>query len=108
MSVFDPSSLESTSNVSPTTPCRMAPIRFMSGPGHAMPRASIVLSICTVLISNSSHEKDLAVAGRGHECGDALDAVHDRVEVGPRQVEHVHRQRAGLDVDVADLLRLLE
>src|SRR5579859_2699269 len=51
MSVLEPSSLERTSNVWPTWPWRMAPMRFISGPGHAMPLASIVLSIATVLMS---------------------------------------------------------
>src|SRR5690348_14831502 len=109
MSVFEPSSLDSTSKTWPTWPCRMAPIRFISGPGQAMPLASIVFSIWAVLIrSPPSHEHDLAVRGRGHERGYTLDPVDEGIEVLFREVKHVHRERAGLDVDVANVLRLLQ
>ena len=48
----------------------------------------------------------LALAGGQPEGGHALDAIDQRVEVVGTQVEKVHRERAGLDIDSADLLRL--
>ena len=54
MSVFDPSSLESTSITSPTSPSRIAPMRLISGPGHGMPRASIDRVTFAVVISLTS------------------------------------------------------
>ena len=57
---------------------------------------------------SSLDEDDLAVAGIEEEGGDALHAVDERVEVGSVEMEQVHRQRAGLDVDAAELLGLAE
>src|SRR5689334_19786902 len=56
----------------------------------------------------SSDEHDGAVAGLEMERRDSLDAVDERVEVGRPEMEQVHRQRAGLDVDAAEVLGLTE
>jgi hypothetical protein len=53
-------------------------------------------------------EDDLAVLGRNMEGGDALDPIDQRVELLRFQPQQVHRQRAGLDVDLADVLCLAE
>ena len=54
-----------------------------------------------------SDERDGAV-GLHEERGDAPDAVDHRVEVVLRDAEHLHRVGAGVDVDLADVLRLTE
>ncbi len=49
-------------------------------------------------------EEDLAVADGEVEGGHALGAVDQLVEVVLGDLEHVHRERAGLDLDAAELL----
>src|ERR1700674_479138 len=56
----------------------------------------------------SSDEYDLAFRGRGHESGDAFDSVNQTIQVLALQMEHVHGQRARLDVDHAHVLRLAQ
>jgi len=53
-------------------------------------------------------EDDVAVAGVDVEGGHALDPVHERIEVVLLDLEDVHRERAGLDIDLAELLRLAQ
>src|ERR1035437_1097850 len=109
MSVLEPSSLDRTSKTLPTSDRRMAPIRAISGPGQAMPRASMdsVISIVAMLISVTSDEDDGA-GGRSHERRHSLHAVHEWIQVVFGQLESLHREGAGLDVDLADVLRLGE
>src|SRR6266511_2107184 len=83
MSVAEPASLDQTSTTAPTSRWRIAPISDSSGPGQAIPRASITWSVVTwlIVISSVSDEDELAVGGE-HEGGDTLHVVHQRVEVG--------------------------
>src|SRR5205823_8873748 len=111
MSVLEPASLETTANVSPTAPARMAPMSVMSGPGQAMPRASMVFVMAiSVSVMSVSPLDECDRAGRRvrHERGDSLDVVDEWVEVIGRDLEELHRQGAGVDLDVADVLRLAE
>src|SRR6476660_4748520 len=104
MSVFDPASLESTAKVSPTAPARMAPMSVMSGPGQAMPRASIVLVIwmsVSVIADLLSDERDRARRRVRHEGGDALDVVDERIEIVGGDVEELHGERACVDLHIA-------
>src|SRR6266511_2568870 len=82
MSVAEPASLDQTSTTAPTSRWRIAPISDSSGPGPAIPRASITWSVVTwlIVISSVSDEDELAVGGE-HEGGDTLHVVHQRVEV---------------------------
>src|SRR6266540_1220332 len=82
MSVAEPASLDQTSTTAPTSRWRIAPISDSSGPGQAIPRASITWSVVTwlIVISSVSDEDELAVGGE-HEGGDTLHVVHQRVEV---------------------------
>src|SRR5690349_732786 len=82
MSVREPASLEMTSMTSPTCPIRMAPMRFSSGPGQAIPRASIdFVGANSVSVMSFLHLDESDRAGRGvvHEGGNAFDVVHERV-----------------------------
>src|SRR6266508_1567620 len=90
-----------------TSRWRIAPISDSSGPGQAIPRASITWSVVTwlIVISSVSDEDELAVGGE-HEGGDTLHVVHQRVEVVLGQPEQVHRQRAGVHAYLAELLGL--
>src|SRR6266540_362507 len=107
MSVAEPASLDQTSTTAPTSRWRIAPISDSSGPGQAIPRASITWSVVTwlIVISSVSDEDELAVGGE-HEGGDTLHVVHQRVEVVLGQPEQVHRQRAGVHAYLAELLGL--
>src|SRR6266508_1041607 len=100
MSVAEPASLDQTSTTAPTSRWRIAPISDSSGPGQAIPRASITWSVVTwlIVISSVSDEDELAVGGE-HEGGDTLHVV-----LG--QPEQVHRQRAGVHAYLAELLGL--
>src|SRR6266542_4420806 len=95
MSVAEPWSLDHTSTTAPTWLWRITPITPISGPGQAIPRASITWSVATSVTAIPPHsdEDQLAVGGE-HEGRDALDVVHQRVQVAPVQAEQVHRQRA--------------
>src|SRR6266508_3173219 len=86
MSVAEPWSLDHTSTTAPTWLWRITPI---SGPGQAIPRASITWSVATSVTAIPPHsdEDQLAVGGE-HEGRDALDVVHQRVQVAPVQAEH--------------------
>src|SRR6266542_3276500 len=92
-----------TSTTAPTSRWRIAPISDSSGPGQAIPRASITWSVVTwlIVISSVSDEDELAVGGE-HESGDTLHVVHLRVEVVLGQPEQVHRQRAGVHAYLAE------
>src|ERR1051325_195441 len=82
----------------------------MSGPGQAMPRASMDRSTWIVLIRDSllhSDEDDGPRRGR-EERGDPLHAVHERVELLLVDAEYLHGMCAGIDRDFADALRLRE
>src|SRR6266511_4103944 len=109
MSVAEPASVDHTSRTSPTCAWRMAPISDISGPGQAMPRASITRSRSSrsSKAPPCSDEDQLAVGGE-REGGHALHVVDHRVKVVLLQAEHVHRQRAGVQVHVAELLGLAE
>src|SRR6266536_5121750 len=99
---------------STTVTCRLRPtwlwrITPISGPGQAIPRASITWSVATSVTAIPPHsdEDQLAVGGE-HEGRDALDVVHQRVQVAPVQAEQVHRQRARMHAHLAELLGLVE
>src|SRR6266498_2349392 len=103
MSVAEPASLDQTSTTAPTSRWRIAPISDSSGPGQAIPRASITWSVVTwlIVISSVSDEDELAVGGE-HEGGDTLHVVHQRAVVlgevaGPKRVQRPVLQQ---DVDL--------
>src|SRR5579864_1233883 len=115
MSVREPASLDHTSMTSPRLPWRMAPISESSGPGQAMPRASMSSVACVVVAMSLSSigtwrlsDEHHRARRLRHEGGDPLDAVDQRVELCAGDAECVHRLRAGVDVDLADLLGLGE
>src|SRR6266511_3234506 len=109
ISVLEPWSVERTVIASPTSLSRIAPIRAIRGPGQGMPRASMIRSVCvaSVIVPTSSDECHRAV-GRGDERGHTLHVVDQGVEVVLRDAEHLHRERAGVNAHLADLLRLAE
>src|SRR4029079_6681597 len=77
------------------------------------PRASTAWVIsrtgmAVYFLGTGSDEQDLALAGSEVEGGHPLDAVDERVEIDLLEMQEVHRQGAGLDVDAAELLRLAE
>src|SRR6266542_1922917 len=88
----------------------MAPMSVSSGPGHAIPRASIdrvtrtsVSVMCCLL-----YERDGAARGVTHERRDAFDLVHERIEVVLRDPEHLHRLGARGHLHRAEILRLAQ
>src|SRR6266545_3071923 len=107
MSVAEPASLDQTSTTAPTSRWRIAPISDSSGPGQAIPRASITWSVVTwlIVISSVSDEAELAAAlglqppHRGGAVGSCLgrQAVVLGEVAGPKRVQRPVLQQ---DVDL--------
>src|SRR4051812_48616980 len=104
-----PASVARTSSSSPRVTLLMACAVLTIGIGHFIPLASSTMVVSMAFLSRypndcaRSDEDDLAVACIDVERRDAGDAVDERIEVVRFEAEQIHRQRARLDVDVADL-----
>src|SRR3970282_337282 len=96
----------------------MARMSSISGPGQKLPRASMVrvmagvagvASMSLTSCPMSFSDEDDGAAARGQvEGGHALDSVHEGIEVAGLEGQEVHGERAGLDIDPAQLLGLTQ
>src|SRR5574337_2147838 len=109
MSFLEPWSEDQTSSSSPIFACLIPRMSSISGPGQKDPRASRIirwLAAAAMLATSSQEERDAALGRPAQEFRDADHVVDDRVEVFLLHVHQVVGGRAGVDVDVAHLLRL--
>src|SRR3989304_4628182 len=118
MSILEPRSDDQTAMTSPTWDSRIARMSSRRGRGRKLPRASVVRVMAGVEGVSSmsltslpmcfSDEDDGAATGGQVEGGHALDSVHEGIEVAGLEVQEVHGERAGLDIDPAQLLGLTQ
>src|SRR3990172_5408696 len=111
MSFLDPWSPDHTSSSSPTFACLIPRMSSISGPGQKDPRASRMirwLVDAAMVRASSQEERDAALGRPAQEFRDADHVVDDRVEVFLLHVHEVVGRGAGVDLDVAHLLRLAE